>query len=419
MIDISKKDDASTSQLKRITPEAFFPESESAPGVMHGKHDRYDISTGTHLPRGEVYGQPWALSEDFYLCVYSVNQKNHGVYLVDSFGNKELLYRDAKISCLDPMPLRARKRPPIIPVRTQQAKADQFDSKEKLAYGTVTIMNIYEGEYDWPKDTKIKELRIINVFSKPNFWKDKPRIGVPAQSLARGILGTVPVEKDGSVHFKCPTGMPIYFQALDEKGMMVQNMRSATYVHPGETLSCIGCHESKQDTPKNTGLPIAMKRGPSKIKPEATGSFPLTFPRLVQPVLNAKCVSCHDKEEKAKSLRGDLFAKHGWSEAFTTLGQYAWGKSGGNGAIHKKNKRSYSIPGQEGFRVSGLYKILVDKDHHGVKLTKEELRRISAWVDCNSNFYGAYYDKEKQAAGEIVKPLIGLPRLVPFEKLKR
>jgi hypothetical protein len=418
MIDISKKDDASMSQVKRITPETHFPESESAPGVMHGKHDRYDIK-GQHQPLSEVYGQPWALNEDFYLCVYSVNQKNHGVYLVDSFGNKELLYRDAKISCLDPMPLRARKRPPIIPVRTQQAKADQFDSKEKLAYGTVTIMNIYEGEYDWPKDTKIKELRIINVFSKPNFWKDKPRIGVPAQSLARGILGTVPVEKDGSVHFKCPTGMPIYFQALDEKGMMVQNMRSATYVHPGETLSCIGCHESKQDTPKNTGLPIAMKRGPSKIKPEATGSFPLTFPRLVQPVLNAKCVSCHDKEEKAKSLRGDLFAKHGWSEAFVTLERYAWGKSGGNGAIRKKNKRSYSIPGQEGFRVSGLYKILVDKDHHGVKLTKEELRRISAWVDCNSNFYGAYYDKEKQAAGEIVKPLIGLPRLVPFEKLKR
>ncbi|MBW8016699.1 MAG: hypothetical protein FVQ82_10965 [Planctomycetes bacterium] len=410
MIDISKKDDASTSQLKRITPEAHFPESEAAPGVMHGK--------GTHRPRGEVYGQPWALSEDFYLCVYSTSQRNHGVYLVDSFGNKELLYQDPKIGCLDPMPLRSRKRPPVIPVRTQQAKADRFDSNEKLAYGIVTIMNIYEGEYDWPKDTKIKELRIINVFSKPNFWMDKPRIGVPAQSLARGILGTVPVEEDGSVHFKCPTGMPIYFQALDEKGMMVQNMRSATYVHPGETLSCIGCHESKQDTPKNTGTPIALKRGPSKIKPEATGSFPLTFPRLVQPVLDAKCVSCHDKEEKAKSLRGDKFAKHGWSQAFATLERYAWGKSGGNGAI-RQNKRSYSIPGQEGFRVSGLYKMLVANDHYGVKLTKDQLRRISAWVDCNSNFYGAYYDKEKQAAGEIVKPLLSLPRLVPFENLRR
>ena len=86
---------------------------------------------------------------------------------------------------------------------------------------------------------------------------------------------------------------------------------------------------------------------------------------------------------------------------------------------HQKNKRSYSIPGQEGFRVSSLHKILVQKDHHGVKLTPEEIRRISAWVDCNSNFYGAYVDIEKQAKGKIVKPLLGLPREVPFEKLVR
>ena len=279
-------------------------------------------------------------------------------------------------------------------------------------------MNMYESEYDWPKGTKIKELRIVNVFPKPNHDLGDPMIGRADQSIARGILGTVPVEKDGSVYFKCPTEMPIYFQALDEKGMMVQNMRSAAFIHPGETLNCIGCHESKRDAPKNIGIPIAIRRLPSKIKPEATGSYPLTFPRLVQPVLNAKCVACHDKEEKAPRLRGDVFAKHGWSEAFTVLQRYAWGKSGGNGAI-KKNIRSYSIPGQEGFRVSGLYKKLVENDHYGVKLTKDELRRISAWVDCNSNFYGAYLETDKQARGQIVKPLLGLPRLVPFEKLKR
>jgi len=410
MIDISKKDDASMSQLKRITPDAHFPESERYPGVMHVK--------GSHWPNGEVFGQPWPLSEDFYLCTYSPSRSKHAIALVDSFGNKEILYKDPNIGCLDPIPFRPRKKPPVISVQTQQAKADRFDSEEKLAYGTVSIMNMYESEYDWPKGTKIKELRIVNVFPKPNHDLGDPMIGRADQSIARGILGTVPVEKDGSVYFKCPTEMPIYFQALDEKGMMVQNMRSAAFIHPGETLNCIGCHESKRDAPKNIGIPIAIRRLPSKIKPEATGSYPLTFPRLVQPVLNAKCVACHDKEEKAPRLRGDVFAKHGWSEAFTVLQRYAWGKSGGNGAI-KKNIRSYSIPGQEGFRVSGLYKKLVENDHYGVKLTKDELRRISAWVDCNSNFYGAYLETDKQARGQIVKPLLGLPRLVPFEKLKR
>jgi len=301
---------------------------------------------------------------------------------------------------------------------TRQAKADRFDPEEKLAYGTVTIMDIYDSEYDFPEGTKIKQLRIVNVFPKPNHDLSDPMIGHAAQSMARGILGTVPVEKDGSVHFKCPTEIPIYFQALDENGMMVQNMRSATYLHPGETLSCVGCHESKKDTTKNTGIPIAMKRGPSTIKPEAAGSFPLTFPRFVQPVLDAKCVSCHEKEQNAPSLRGDLFAKHGWSNGFTVLQKHAWGKSGGNGGI-KRNIRSYSIPGQEGFRVSGLYKKLVAGDHHGVKLSKEELHRIAAWVDCNSNFYGAYLQTEKQAKGQVVKPLLGLSPHIPFEELKR
>ena len=40
-------------------------------------------------------------------------------------------------------------------------------------------------------------------------------------------------------------------------------------------------------------------------------------------------------------------------------------------------------------------------------------------MDCNSNFYGAYKETEKQARGEIVKPQFGLPPWVEFEKLVR
>ena len=408
LLDLRKKDDFSMSQIKRITPEALLPESESAPGVQQGK--------GRHRPNGEVYGQPWPLNEDFYLCVYSPERTKHAIALIDSFGNREILYQDPQIGCLDPMPLRPRPRPPVIPVRTRQAKVDR-QGDQGLSMGTVSILNIYEGEYAWPEGTRIKALRVINVFPKPNFWMDRPRIGMPAQSLARGVLGTVPVEEDGSVYFTCPTGAGIYFQALDEKGMMVQNMRSTTYLHPGELLSCIGCHEAKQAAPKNGAPPMALRRPPSKITPEVTGSYPLTFPRLVQPVLDAKCLSCHGKDPKAPSLRGDVFAKNGWSEAMATLSKYAWGKSGGNGAI-RKNGRSYSIPGQEGARVSKLYHIL-SAGHHGVTLTAEEMRRITLWLDCNSNFFGAYYDEDKQQSGEIVRPLLGVPSAVSFETLRR
>ena len=267
-------------------------------------------------------------------------------------------------------------------------------------------MNVYESEFPFPEGTKIKELRIVNIYPKSTHGIGNPAIGT-YQSIARGVLGTVPVEEDGSVYFECPAEVPVYFQAIDDQGLAVHTMRSDTYVHPGEHLSCIGCHEDTHKAPALKANPIALQRAPSKIKPEPTGSYPLSFPRLVQPVIDAKCLSCHNKEEKAPSLRGDVFeAKSGWSDAMKTLRRYAWGKTGGNGAIHKSNERSYSIPGQDGARVTKLWKLL-EEGHYDVKLTTEEKRRITLWMDCNSNFYGAYKDIEKQQKGEVVPAKYG------------
>ena len=416
IIDQKVPDNRSMSQVKRITPEVLFPESESAPGIAHRK--------GTHRPRGEVYGTPWPLSEDFYLCVYDVGQTNYGIYLVDSFGNRELLYKDKEIPCLDPIPLKSRKRPPVIPSRTNQAKRDQIAGASSKA--TVAIMNVYEAEFPMPKDTKIKELRVVAVFPKWNSFSQKPKIGYIAQALARGVLGTVPVEADGSVYFECPTEVELYFQLLDEKGQAVQTMRSGTYLHPGEQMSCIGCHESKYNPPANRGArPVAMTRAPSKLKKEAVGSYPLTFPRLVQPVLDKHCVSCHAKEEKAFPLDGGTMmtvkkngksktkaVRYGWSNGYDNLTNYGWGMHGGNGALIFKNKLSYSIPGKIGAKASKLLPIL-EKGHHDVKLSAEELRRITLWLDCNSVFYGAYSEIKKQTKGEVVMPKVHTMKPVP------
>ncbi|MHC5058678.1 MAG: HzsA-related protein, partial [Planctomycetota bacterium] len=414
LIDISKEDDRACSQVLRLTPEVHFPESETAPGKPHGK--------GRHSPRAELYGNPWPLSEDYYLCVYDPGQRHYGIYLIDSFGNRELVYRDPDLACLDPIPLRARKRPPVLPTRTAQAKADRPAGAPAPATGTVVVTNIYESELPWPEGTVIKELRIVNVFPKSNVLQDSPNIGRAKQSLGRGVYGTVPVESDGSAHFTMPAGGGVYFQAIDEQGLAVHTMRSATYLHPGETLSCVGCHQGKARAPvsRKVAAPLALRRAPSTIKPEPTGSYPLTFPRLVQPVLDAKCVACHDKKENAKrapSLHGDRFVKYGWSEAFATLQRYGWGMAGGNGAI-RSNGRSYSVPGSDGARVSKLYKHLA-KGHSKLKLTPEEMRRITLWIDCNTNFYAAYYDEAAQARGKVVRPRWGVPDWTDFEKLVR
>lgn len=411
LIDVREQDDRASSQLKRLTPEVPFTESEAAAGVPHEK--------GKRTPKTEPYGTPWPLSEDYYLAVHDPSEKNYGLYLLDSFGNRELLYRDEKIACLDPIPLRSRPRPPVLPVKTIQAERDRSANAD-LATGTVMVMDVYASDQPWPADTTIKELRIINLFPKENSVQDQPRMGHAAQALGRGVLGTVPVESDGSAHFKVPTGANVYFQALDEKGLAVHTMRSATYLHPGETLTCVGCHEPKQAA-ASLALgkhPLAFSRPPSELRPEPEGSYPLTFPRLVQPVLDRHCVGCHDerKDKNAPGLRGDRFAKHGWSEAFQTLNVHAWGMSGGNGIALKE--RQYSIPGKDGARVSKLYQLL-SKGHYDVKLPPEDLRRLTLWLDCNSNFYSAYHDIEAQARGEIVRPRFGVPPWTPFEQLVR
>ncbi len=393
LIDQSVEDDNAMSQLRRITPEVLFPESEKAPGVPHGK--------GAHRPAGEVYGSPWPLSEEFFLCVYDPAMRHYGLYLVDCFGNRIFLYRDPEAACLDPIPLRPRSRPHVIPVQTYQAIADRSGGVEGKS--TIAVMNIYESDSEWPAGTRIDSLRIVQLFPKATYHLDIPEIGAGNESLARGVLGTVPVEKDGSVHFEAPAGVPLYFQALDENGLAVQSMRSATYLHEGERLSCVGCHEPKSRSSINDmpAIPLALTRPPAKPAPGPEGSHPLSFPRLVQPVLDRSCVACHSEEPSAPSLAGDSFGQHGWSEAFHTLSRFSWSLSGGNGIISVNGSRS--IPGKIGARASKLYQLL-GKGHHEVVLSDEEMRRIVIWLDCNSNFYGAYLDIEKQARGELVLP---------------
>jgi hypothetical protein len=391
-IDLYLEDDHSTGQIRRITPEAKFPEAESEPGIPR--------QSSGDLGDGQVYGTPWPLSEDFYLAVYDPGQSHHDLYLVDSFGNKEILYRDDAIGCSTPIPFRARVKPPVIPVQTHY----EAQEEDEPATGIVSVMNIYDSRRDWPEDTKIKELRLIQLFPKSTPAPEKPNIGAGDESAARGVLGTVPVEEDGSAHFVAPAGVPFYFQALDEEGLAVQTMSSVTYLHPGEHLSCAGCHEPlRHSPPLPERLPLALRRPPQQLSPEMEGSWPLQFSRLVQPVLDKHCVACHAAEEKAPKLNREITEPYGWTQAFESLRPFVWVRHGGNGTGLARNKTSYNIPGNIGARVSPLWKLL-EEGHYGVKLSPEEARRISLWIDGNSVFYGAYHDLVAQAEGQVVLP---------------
>lgn len=394
-IDLRAEDDHSTSQIRRITPEAKFPEAESAPGVPYSPK-----GTGG---KGQVYGTPWPLNEDFYLAVYDPGEQRHALYLIDGFGNRELVYRDPDIACSDPIPLKPRPAPPVIAPQASLAAAEAG----QLSTGTIAVADVYNSMQPWPEGVRLKELRVVQLFAKSTPHPDDPHIGAGDQSVARGVLGTVPIEEDGSVYFEAPAGITFYFQALDERGLAVQTMQSATYLHPGEHLSCTGCHEPKQASPPPPArLPLALGKPPARLKPEPEGSYPLQFARLVQPVLDAKCVSCHREGGDEPGLRGDVFVEgKGWSQAFQSLLPFAWALHGGNGVGLARNKTSYSIPGTIGARASKLLPLL-EAGHEGVTLTPEELRRITLWLDGNSPFYGAYHDIVAQARGERVLPVL-------------
>jgi hypothetical protein len=281
-------------------------------------------------------------------------------------------------------------------------------------------VNVYESRKPWPAGTKIAALRIVQLFPKQHgTWMGFPEIGRTDESLARGVLGTVPVEQDGSVHFTCPPEKLIYFQALDEQGRAVQSMQSGTYLHSGERLTCQGCHERRVKGPAPTAeVPLALRRAPSTLKPDVEGSYPVLFPKLIQPVLDKHCVACHKEKNPKCDLSGAVVElKKGreatpsaqyvgpgtyWSKSYQSLSAFGFGLAG----KPPGRQPTRTTPGQFGAQASRLYPILKDGHKGRVKLAPEELHRFVLWLDCNSNFYGAYHDTEQQARGQSVMPKI-------------
>jgi hypothetical protein len=337
--------------------------------------------------------------------VYDAEAKNRGIYWIDRFGNKELIYRDPAISCISPIPLRARAMPPIIPSQTVQTAAELAQAGGKAPAATIALTNVYDSDFRWPAGTKIAALRVIQVLPKSTYPPNQPRIGVADQTNARAVLGTVPVESDGSAYFQAPVGKEIYFQALDAHGMAVQSMRSGTYVHPGERLACQGCHEPKHRPPSQAlGAPLAFRRSPSAIRPDVEGSHPFSYVRLVQPVLDRHCTACH-REKRAVDLSGKIEGGYGWTRSYANLAaKYGFYFHVQNGAINTGvHGGARTVPGEFGARAARLLKYL-DSGHYGVTLSKEERHRITLWLDCNSEFYGAYENTQAQARGEVVYP---------------
>lgn len=393
VIDPRVPDDDGMGPVRRYTPEVGFPESQ----VGH-----------------QVYGTPWPLGEDYVLCVYDdamhgATKRRHGngdygIYLVDAFGNKELVYRDPEIGCLSPIPLRPTKKPPV--TRAPTVAADEPPVKPgDEGEGTMAVINVYNTLKPWPADMHVKSIRILQVLpcSVPSGGmrphETGKRVAEAGDSVvpARWVLGTVPVESDGSAYFKVPAYRELFFQLLDERGRAVQSMRSGTAVRHGEKLVCAGCHEPKHTVAAAPDvIPLALRREPSVPTPDVEGSNPFSYPRLVQPVLDRHCVACHEKEKGKTFGLASAPVQNKFFASYNNLMKYSFTAYG---------DACRTIPGRFGAHASPLIALL-DKGHYDVKLAPEELHRLALWQDCMSLFYGVFEKEagEAQLRGEVAQP---------------
>ena len=387
VIDPRAEDDDAMAPLARLTPEIPFPEVENK--HAYPKH----------------YGTPWPLSEKYTLCAFAPDGQRHGIYLIDCFGNRTLIYEDASIRSISPIPLRARSKPRVIP----QTTLAYNESKDMSPVG---VANVYDTRTPLPPGTKITHLRIIQALPKSTPIHNAPRIGYGCDKGARAVLGTVPVEKDGSAYFMLPTKKMFYFQALNEDGLAVLSMRSDIYLLPGQRLTCQGCHEPRQrTTAARNSHPVAFGREPSVVKPDVEGSNPFSFPRLVQDVLERNCVTCHDKnkDKKAPDLKKGNYRENPWRwySSYMNLRPYAffYGEPPSYENLPSDQYNEWTAPRtiaqHFGALESRLYKHLKE-GHHDLELSREDMHRIALWLDCNSDFFGAYENTLKQSHGEVV-----------------
>jgi formylglycine-generating enzyme required for sulfatase activity len=232
---------------------------------------------------------PWPLSDKYFLVACKPDPDAlWGIYLVDVFDNMVLVKEEEGFALLEPVPLAKRPKPPII-----QPKVIP-NTKEALVY----MEDVYRGPglKDVPRGA-VKSLRLFTYhFGYQTLAGIDHRVGADGPWEAKRVLGTVPVEADGSAFFSVPAKTPLSFQPLDAEGKALALMRSWMTAMPGESVSCVGCHDRQSGAPASAERRLASVRAPSRIQPWRSPARGFSFAREVQPVLDKFCVGCHDGE---------------------------------------------------------------------------------------------------------------------------
>ncbi len=348
--------------------------------MMLSLHNGPDDRSQAKALSGNGFRDPYPLADQLFLAA-----RDNEIVTVTTNGVVKTLWK-GNMMVHEPRPLRPRPRPLIIPSRVDLTQTT----------GTLMLTDVYVGRnMAGIKPGSIKKLLVMEDLPKPvNFH------GGGTTPLAHGgswtfkrILGTVPVEADGSAKFEIPAGRSIYFAALDANDLCVKQMRSFVTVQPGEQVSCIGCHENRTITANAyPGLRLAHQRAPSQIQPFVGIPEILDFPRDIQPILDRHCLRCHDTKSRKGGLvlsgdRGPTYSLAYYNLLLHRQIQdhagLKWqglknisGRPGGNDAPY--SAFSYAAP---------LRKHL-EKSHHEVELSEVERTTLRLWLDSATPYAG-------------------------------
>jgi hypothetical protein len=402
--------------LTKVTADVSWPESGDGPvDPLESPRFPHLKSATTAFPFTSgglyrAYYSPYPLSEEDFIVSADRGGK-FVLYLMDVHGNRELIY-EGENHVFYAHPLRSRPEPPVIHNRVAWPAPEE---RLKPADGVIYSRNVYHGA---PPELsgRARSLRVLNIDPKTyTYWYKRPYLSTgPVISAVQSdgvkrILGTVPIEEDGSVAFYAPSGVALHFQLLDERGRALQTMPSFVNVMPGESRGCLGCHESHSVAPDHNPGVFALTRPPRKIDPPPWGDETISFPRFVQPILDKHCGSCHQGEGQARNVV-DFTDRPGFlifSAPYMLLtGNPTWGQAynppenppPGFGyadmlmieGYDQRDARAYLTPPPMtalSYR-SRLIHIASSGEHHDVQVGGEDLQRLIAWVDAMAPYRG-------------------------------
>ena len=401
--------------LPRIGELALLDTSKGwydADGVVQripgrGKKVEAVIEEKNVIGKWPLFLHPYPLSDKYFLVACRPTREHTwGIYLVDVFDNLELVHEVPGYALQEPIPLRKRPRPPVVPEVVEPGNRD----------AVIYVHSVYNGPgLEGVPEGTIKKLRIVAYhFGYPNLAGGN-RIGMNGPWEVMRILGTVPVHDDGSALFRLPANTPVTVQPLDAEGKAVQWMRSWFTAMPGEHLSCTGCHEQVADVvPQRTVA--AARRQPDAIIPWRGPARGFDFEREVQPVLDRYCVGCHNQKRwvgrrvmhdfrrrelvkdyqgirykgedgrrlervntsKPQGQRSILF----FTPAYQTLLAYVR-------RLAAEDDLEMCVPGEYHADTSRLVQML-RSGHHCVKLDEEAWDRLITWIDLNAPCHGTW-----------------------------